>query len=139
MGSYMNRLLVPYSTADSPNLDGWRVVLEQRVVLSTPMFVIAECILCIYVIVAIMVYLRRPGRYLARLPTSIASVVAMFAASAAVMDMRGTSYLSEKDRAKYLEKLDVRYGYGSFVGGNGGRVHIGIEKTPFVRSRARVK
>jgi hypothetical protein len=83
-------------------------------------------------VVAIWVYARRPGQYLARLPTSIASVIALFAASTAVLDMQGTAHLDGKGRAQHLKKLNSRYGFGSFIGGGDGRVHIGIEKTPLV-------
>lgn len=71
------------------------------------------------------------------MPTSIASLIALFAASSAVQDMRGTSYLNKKGRAHHLGKLDARYGYGNFIGGGDGRVHIGIEKSPFVRVRSK--
>jgi hypothetical protein len=50
--------------------------------------------------------------------------------------MRDTSHLDKKGRAKHLKEVDARYGYGSFVGADG-RVHIGIEKTPFVRVRSK--
>jgi hypothetical protein len=117
-------------------IEAWRVEPEQRIFLSTPMFIISEAILCTYAIVAILVYLRRPGQYLARLPTSIAAVIALFAASAAVQDLRDTSHLDKKGRAKHLESVDARYGFGSFVGADGS-VHIGIEKSPFLRVRTK--
>ena len=41
--------------------------------------------------------------------------------------------MSNKERERYLNRLDLRYGYGSFVGMDG-KVHIGIEKQPFVRA-----
>ena len=137
MGTNKENLLVPRTGAVQAPVKGWTVVTEQRLFLSTPMFAISEGILFIYVFVAIMVYLRRPGRYLARMPTSIASIISLFAASAAVQDMKGTSHLDKKGRAKHLQGLDSRYGYGSYIGGGDGRVHIGIEKTPFVRVRAK--
>jgi hypothetical protein len=128
---------MPYKAGSSPALEGWRIVPERRLFVSMPMFIISEAILCTYVLVAAMVYVRRPGQYLARMPTSIASVIALFAASAAVIDMQNTSHLDKKGRARHLEKVDARYGYGSFIGGGDGRVHIGIEKTPFVRVRSK--
>ena len=136
LGTNKDKLLVPGEEADQSSIEAWRLELEQRLFLSTPMFAISEAILCTYALVAIIVYMRRPGQYLARLPTSIASVVALFAASSAVHDMKDTSHLDKKGRARHLEDLDSRYGYGSFVGGDG-RVHIGIEKTPFVRLRSK--
>jgi hypothetical protein len=136
LGLNKDDLLVRRQTNNANETRAWRVEPEQRLFLSTPMFAISEAILCTYAIVAILVYLRRPGQYLARLPTSIAAVVALFAASAAVQDMRDTSHLDKKGRAKHLKEVDARYGYGSFVGADG-RVHIGIEKTPFVRVRSK--
>jgi hypothetical protein len=76
--------------------------------------------------------LRCPGRYLARMPTSIAAVIALFAASAAVKDLQGTSNMTSRERGKYLNDTGCIYGYGSYVGGDGS-VHVGIEKVPFVR------
>lgn len=119
------------------SIGGWKVTTERRLFLSTPLFIISESILAIYIIVAITVYLRRPGRYLARMPTSMAAIISLFAASAAVQDMRQTSHLNKKDRADHLRSLGSLYGYGSYVGGGDGRVHIGIEKTPFVRIRSK--
>ncbi|KAH8731942.1 hypothetical protein GQ44DRAFT_735638 [Phaeosphaeriaceae sp. PMI808] len=135
LGANKKHLLVPAASETAVPLRGFRVEPERRLFLSKPMFIISEAILCTYVIVAIWVYARRPGQYLPRLPTSIASVIALFAASAAVEDMRGTSHLDKRGRSQHLDQLDARYGYGSFIGGGDGQVHIGIEKVPFVRSR----
>jgi hypothetical protein len=137
LGTNKEKLLLPRTAAVQAPVHGWTVVTEQRLFLSTPMFAISEGILLTYVLVAIMVYVRRPGQYLARMPTSIASIIGLFAASAAVQDMKGTSHLDREGRARYFRDLDARYGYGSYIGGGDGRVHIGVEKTPFVRVRAK--
>ncbi|KAF1928282.1 uncharacterized protein M421DRAFT_5341 [Didymella exigua CBS 183.55] len=137
LGANKEKLLVTRSDQPRRSIQGWTITTERRLFLSTPMFAISEGILFTYVFVAIMVYLRRPGRYLARMPTSIASIISLFAATAAVQDMKGTSHLNRQGRAKYLRDLDARYGYGSYIGGGDGRVHIGVEKTPFVRARAK--
>lgn len=135
LGANKEKLLVPYETAPIPTIQGWKIMRVERLFLSKPMTAVAEGILLCYAIVALLVYFRCPGEYLARLPTSIASIMALFAASAAVQDVKGTSQMSKKERARHLEELGARYGYGSYVGGDG-RVHIGIEKVPFVRIRA---
>lgn len=137
IGLNKEKLLVAHDTQQPVRISGLRIETETRLFVSTPMFVISEVILCTYVIVAILVYLRRPGQYLPRMPTNIASVIALFAASSAVEDLQNTSHLNKGARARHLEALDSRYGYGSFVGGGDGRVHIGIEKTPFVRLRSK--
>jgi hypothetical protein len=131
LGRNKQDLFLPITSNSVASITGVRLESERRLFLSTAMFIISEAILCTYVVVAIWVYARRPGQYLARMPTSIASVIALFAASMAVQDMRGTSHLDKKGRAQHLGRLDSRYGFGSFVGGDG-RVHVGIEKVPLV-------
>jgi hypothetical protein len=132
LGNYKRNLFLPITIQSAEQIEGVSLQSEQRLFLSKTMFVISEAILCTYMVVAIWVYARRPGQYLARLPTSIASVIALFAASTAVLDMQGTAHLDGKGRAQHLKKLNSRYGFGSFIGGGDGRVHIGIEKTPLV-------
>ncbi|KAH7079533.1 hypothetical protein FB567DRAFT_124050 [Paraphoma chrysanthemicola] len=136
LGTNTRTLFVPAANDSVSPVTGSRVEPQKRLFVSTAMFIISEAILCTYVLVAIWVYTRRPGQYLARLPTSVAAMIALFAASAAVQDMRGTSHLDAKGRRRHLEGIDARYGFGNFIGGDG-RVHIGIEKTPFVRKRAK--
>jgi hypothetical protein len=136
LGRNKKHLFVPISDQEASQTTGYQLQPQQRLFMSTTMFIIAEAILSTYVFVAIWVYARRPGRYLARLPTSLAAQIGLFAASAAVQDMQDTSHLDRKGRAAHLKRINARYGYGSFVGSDG-RVHIGIEKTPFVRPRAR--
>jgi hypothetical protein len=130
-------LLLVKSNSPEPALQAWIIEMKQHIFVSMPMFIIAEVILCIYTVVAVFVYIRRPGQYLARLPTSIASMIALFAASSAVQDLQGTSHLDKKERAKHLAAIDSRYGYGSYVGAGDGRIHVGIEKTPFVKTRSK--
>jgi hypothetical protein len=125
------------TTTTSP-IPGTITTPKERLMFVTPLFIISETIIAIYILVSITVYIRRPGRYLARLPTSIAAVIALFASSAAVKDLRGTSHMMNKERDKYLRDLDCKYGYGSFVGGDGS-VHVGIEKMPFVRYMKEVR
>ena len=137
LGINKNRLLLANAEQQQSLIGGWKIEPERRVFVSTPLFAISEAILGTYIVVAILVYMRRPGQYLARLPTSIASLVALFAASSAVQDMQNTSHLDRKGRAQHLKELDTRYGYGSFIGGGDGRVHIGIERTPFIRRRTK--
>jgi hypothetical protein len=136
LGRNKKNLFIPVTNEGAPRLTGLQLEPQNRLFMSTTMFIISEAILCTYVIVAIWVYARRPGQYLARLPTSIAAQIALFAASTAVQDMQNTSHLDRKGRAAHLERIDARYGYGSFVGSDG-RIHVGIEKTPFARPRAR--
>lgn len=136
LGNNRKNLFEQRSSESPVYIEGSRIDTERRLFLSSTMFIISEFILCTYAIVIVWVFARRPGQYLPRLPTSIAAVIALFAASAAVQDMRGTSHLDKKGRAQHLERIGARYGYGSYIGADG-RVHIGVEKTPFVRPKTR--
>jgi hypothetical protein len=71
---------------------------EERIFFVTPLFVISLAILAVYIVVSIVVYLRRPGRYLARMPTSLGAIIALFASSSALTDLRGTSSLTNAER-----------------------------------------
>lgn len=128
----VNKELLFVPAADTTaRIPGTLVTLEKRLVFVTPLFITSEIILGLYIIVTIMIYLRRPGRYLPRMPISIAAIIALFAPSTAVKDLRNTSSMSNKEREKYLKDLNLKYGYGSYVGRDGG-VHVGVEKVPFV-------
>jgi hypothetical protein len=93
---------------------------------------ITEITLATYVAVSLTLYWRRPGLYLARTPTSIAAVIALFVSSAAVTDFRGALHMKSDERAMYLAQFNCRYGYGSYFASDGA-VHVGIEKVPYVK------
>ncbi|KAF3022980.1 hypothetical protein E8E14_009900 [Neopestalotiopsis sp. 37M] len=95
---------------------------ETRIFMSEAAFIVSESILVIYIIVAILVYIRGLGVALPRLPTTIGSVVAYVAGSRAVR-------LYNKDHTNAAEKRkhDKRaYRYGTYVGRDG-KMHVGIE------------
>jgi hypothetical protein len=99
---------------------------EVRIVVSRPMMILSSTILGLYIIVAVAVYARRPGRFLPRIPLTMASDIALFAASKAVGETE------EADMSKFgREKQEQRFGYGSFIGVDG-RPHVGVERVPFV-------
>lgn len=126
----LDLLFFPATNA-TKSIQGFTFIQQERLFMNFQMFVVSEIVLGIYVMVSILLYIRRPGRYLGRMPFSIAAVVAMFAPSAAVKDLRNTSGMTNKERGKYLDDLEFQYGYGSYIG-SGGAVHVGIEKAPHV-------
>lgn len=136
MSVNMDFLFIPATNA-TQQIEGTYRTLEERLFVSKPLFIISEIILGIYVVVSIVVYRRRPGQYLARVPTSIAAVIALFASSAAVKDLQGTAHMTNKEREQYLEDLNYEYGYGSYIGSDGA-VHVGIEKVPYVQYMKKV-
>jgi hypothetical protein len=118
LGVNKELLFLP-ETDTTKQVRGNIIAPEERILFVTPLFVISEIVLIIYIIVSIIIYLRRPGRYLTRMPTSIAAIIALFASSAAVKDLRGTSSIGNREREKYVDNV--------------GCVHVGVEKVPFVR------
>jgi hypothetical protein len=124
-------LLFVKNTNVTTQLPGSILKPETRVFMSTAMFYIAETILILYITTTIMLYIKRPWRILARMPTSPASIIAFFAASNALNDFKGTAGMTERQLAQHLVMLDARYGFGSFIGTDG-EPHIGIEKYPFI-------
>jgi hypothetical protein len=131
LGVNRELLFLP-ATSDTAQVQGQILTPEERLFFVLPLFIISETILGMYVIVSILVYLRRPGRYLPRMPISIAAVIALFASSAAVEDLKDTFNMTTKEREKYFNDLNHRYGYGSYIGSDGA-VHVGIEMVPYVR------
>jgi hypothetical protein len=131
VGSNMDLLLENASDQQKQALQGWIIQPETRIFMSKPMFIIAEAILILYIVVTATLYMRRPWRILARMPTTPASIIAFFAASHAVVDLRNTAGLSRKYLDNSLRDLDPSYGFGTFVGTDG-EPHIGIEKHPFL-------
>ncbi|KAE9980732.1 hypothetical protein BLS_007704 [Venturia inaequalis] len=130
IASNMNLLLQPIG-ADMAALDGHIVRPTTRVFMSKVMFILAETILLAYIIVTVVLYLRRPWKILSRMPTSLASVMAFVAASNAIKDFRGTAGMSKSEMKEHLGKSRDRYGFGTFVGTDS-KTHVGVEKHPFL-------
>ena len=105
-------------------LDGGAVVVESRIFVSSIMFLLSFIIIAFNVIVAVWYYTHRPKRFLPRMPTSIASIMAFVSASRALEDF---TYSDRKDDVAE----ETVYGYGRFVGTDG-RTHVGIEQQRFV-------
>jgi hypothetical protein len=132
----MDTLLKPVE--DRTTMTGFTVRPTIRIFMSKPMFVVAETILMLYIVVTITLYLRRPWKILCRMPTTLASIIAFIAASHAVTEFRGTLSMTNKQLDKYLRDLDNRYGFGTFVGTDG-KTHVGIEKYPFLAPLMKAK
>ncbi|KAM0708080.1 hypothetical protein Q7P35_004729 [Cladosporium inversicolor] len=125
MGMDHERLLAE-AAKDSPAFDTTILHPEIRIVVSKPMIVLSSTILGLYIIVAIAVYAHRPGKFLPRMPLTMASDIALFAASQAVTE------IDENEKAgKDLSANRKMFGYGSFIGTDG-RPHVGVERAPFV-------
>jgi hypothetical protein len=97
---------------------------ETRIFISLSAYIVSMAILCQYVLVTLWFYLQRPWNGLPRLPKSIASIIAYFAASNALEQMSPRN----KDRDGHSpDESDFRWGYGTFIGPDGEK-HVGIER-----------
>lgn len=121
LGSNIDLLLE--NPTDPEPVSGSTVSPETRIVFSTPAFIIVEGILTCYIITTIFFYARRPWRVLPRLPSTLASNFAFFAASRALRDIHEDC--SEREDEAWT------WAYGTFVGTDG-RTHTGIEREPLV-------
>lgn len=104
---------------------------ESRVFMSQAMFIISVSILSLDLLAALAVYGYRSTSYLTRMPTSIASIIAYFAASHILSDLHGDDLGEDMKTIRQLEDDGQRYGFGRYMGTDG-KIHIGIESAPFV-------
>ena len=100
--------------AGTESVKGKMYSLQPRVFMDRTMFIIATTILTLNLLVAMFYYIQRPKKFLPRMPTSLASVIAYVAASHAVRELD-------------LQKPDEKYKFGKFIGVDG-KPHVGIEK-----------
>jgi hypothetical protein len=101
-------------------------VVETRLFVSPAMFKISFALLIFHFVVAILYYVRRPKKFLPRMPTSIAAVISYIYASRALEDFGNSGV---KGDARHRGK----YAFGRFVGPDG-KTHIGIERQRHVVS-----
>lgn len=127
LSSNHERLLQPMSSR-STDLVGTITYQEVRIMVSRSMVILSLTILALYIVVAFAVYGRQPARFLPRMPITIASDLALFAASKAVAE--GCS-ASNQGHTASSALHETKFGYGNFVGTDG-KLHVGIEKSPFV-------
>jgi hypothetical protein len=132
MSRNQEHLLVPTNAS----IGGVVLQSTTRVFMSRTMFFLAESILALYILATIVLYIRRPWKVLLRLPTDMASVIAYFAPSRTVRDLKGATGMSKKIRSAYLMDRGYRFGFGNFIGRDG-KAYVGIEKYPYVAALTR--
>nr|OQO24199.1 hypothetical protein B0A51_08585 [Rachicladosporium sp. CCFEE 5018] len=117
MGTNLESLFEP---SDSSDLTTNASILnpEIRIFISLPAFLVTEVILVLYLFTTAWLYLHRPKKFLPRLPSTIASTIAYFAASQGVRDVRSGGKSAWRS---------TRWGFGDFVGVDGRR-HVGVER-----------
>lgn len=130
LGTNLEKILQP--TSDT-TVNGLFIVSETRLFVSRSMFVVSVMILSTYLITTAAIYITRPWKILPRMPTSIASQVAFFAASHTLEDLKGTGAMTLQGRNWYIDSLQGKYGFGRYLGTDG-KAHLGIEREPLVQT-----
>jgi hypothetical protein len=100
------------------------ITTQTRIFMDLLMFKISVVLLSLHFLAAALYYARRPKRFLPRMPTTIASIIAYVSASHALDDF------IEKDGERKLDRSQT-YGYGHFRGVDG-KTHVGIERQSLV-------
>jgi hypothetical protein len=115
-----------FTSASSANstLQATVTITETRIFMDPTMFQISVTILILHLLTAIIYYTRRPKRFLPRMPTTIASLIAYISMSHAINDV-GTR---TKGMASPILRTLARYSYGRFIGMDG-KLHVGIERS----------
>ncbi len=106
-------------TAPAPNsqLNVTVTMTETRIFMSPLMFEISVTILALHLLTAVTYYTNRPKRFLPRMPTTIASLIAYVSMSHAVQDVTPNC----------SSAVSSSYAYGRFIGVDG-KPHVGIER-----------
>ena len=122
--------LTPTAFADHVNqahrIPGKAYSDQHRVFMNPAMTILALSVLVLNIIVAVFLYARRPGIFLPRMPSSVASILG-FVGSAWELGAERPSGVSRRD-----EQDQVRWGFGKFMGQDG-KIKIGIERWPYVQ------
>jgi len=121
----LNSGIFAEATADAAT-PGFIIITETRIFMSPVMFYISITLLVLQLVTAIAYYVKRPRKFLPRMPLTIASIIAYVSASHAVRDFDRSNSVAH-DNAGH----DLRYAYGRFKGIDG-QTHVGIEKAPLV-------
>lgn len=115
------QVFTPAPNTTAP-VEAYIIVQTSRLFVSSVAFKVSVAILALHLIVSILYYANRPRRFLPRMPTSIASIIAYVGASRALED-----FGSDKNP----KQSEHRYGYGRFIGTDG-KTHVGIERQRYV-------
>lgn len=100
-----------------------------KLFVSEIMYRLSLAILIAHFCTAVAYYIYRPKKFLTRMPTTIASIIAYVSSSRALDDFvpgRG-----EGDVKRGEDGKEQRYGYGRFIGRDG-KTHVGIERMRYV-------
>lgn len=99
---------------------------EERMFFAPYMFEVSVTLLFINLIMAIMILISRPEQLLPQMPTTIAAVIAAFAGSSILDDLKNGTLSPEA-----MDKSNTKYSLGRYVGMDG-QPYIGIDREQFV-------
>lgn len=108
-------------------LDGFIEYTEDRIFFAPYMFELTTSLLAFNLVVALIVLLRRPGRLLPRMPTTIAAITCYLSGSSILEDL-----MDEKATPESLAKGSAEFSFGKYIGTDG-LPHLGIDRDQYVR------
>lgn len=114
-----------------PGIAGYQKTQQPRLFFSESMFIISVAIYAIDILVAVAIYVGFRRAFLPRLPTTIASYIASFAASHIPELLSDNPEPTVEKRMDDLDRQGYRYGLGEFLGTDG-KTHFGIDRVPFI-------
>ena len=108
----MTSLTIPGQAVNS-TLPGEVTESSRRVLISRVRFIISTVILCLFLLVIAIVYVRpRRQSFLPFMPTSLAARIALICEGSALEDAKGTAMLRTHQREVYLRELGHTYYFG---------------------------
>ncbi|KAA8914876.1 hypothetical protein FN846DRAFT_915538 [Sphaerosporella brunnea] len=122
---------------DHAALQGHVVSIETRMMVSLPMLILALCILALFFVVVVMLYVVSPGAFLRHVPTTLAATIPYIYASKVGEDLAWAHGPGGQDVDKYLSRGYRSYGYGWFQGRDG-EMHLGVDREPVQRDLGKV-
>ena len=102
-----------------------------RMIPSIPAFTVTFTLQALYVIAAILVYLKRRQQVTPRVPQSLATIIPWIIHSRILKDFAGTAHLSSRLRDEYLSILGKKYQFGWFRDEQG-VIRLGLEESKYV-------
>ena len=98
---------------------------------STPAFAITISLLVLYMVGAMVLYIKRRKQVVPRMPVSLGTILPWVIHSRILKDFESTSHLLSKLRDEYLQSLEKTYQFGWFRDERG-TVRLGLEDSRFV-------
>lgn len=127
LGLYAKDVLGPTpGSSDSRKVIAKSTVVVERVMVSTPMFILATIVTTYAILLLVLLYWG-PGRlrYITHDPTCLVGMWTALYASDAQQECGAVRGRNPRERAEHLATIGERYSYGTFKAADG-KTHVGV-------------